>query len=92
MLTHSGCSTNRREIGRRFQGIPPELEKLPLAFLHRDPIDTAVSLYHHVTHRDLRAEALDDRLYGSVFGDLQGRLGGSAMAAAAVNALATEIE
>lgn len=54
MLTHSGCSTNRREIGRRFQGIPPELEKLPLAFLHRDPIDTAVSLYHHVTHRDLR--------------------------------------
>lgn len=54
MLTHAGCSTNRREIGRPFSGVLPTLAKLPLVFLHRDPIDTAVSLFHHVTHRDLR--------------------------------------
>lgn len=54
MLTHAGCSTNRREIGRPFAGVLPTLARLPLVFLHRDPIDTAVSLFHHVTHRDLR--------------------------------------
>ena len=54
MLTHAGCSTNRREIGLPFRGIRSELSDLPLVFLHRDPIDTAVSMYHHVTHRDLK--------------------------------------
>jgi hypothetical protein len=54
-VTHAGCSTNWREIGRPFGGIKPELASLPLVFLHRNPIDTAVSMYHQVTYRDLRA-------------------------------------
>jgi hypothetical protein len=53
-LTHAGCSTNWREIGRPFPGIKAELAALPLAFLHRDPIDTAVSMYYQVNYRDLR--------------------------------------
>lgn len=54
-VTHAGCSTNWREIGRPFGGIKPELAALPLVFLHRNPIDTAVSMYHQVTYRDLRS-------------------------------------
>jgi hypothetical protein len=54
MLTHAGCSTNWREIGKTFPGVLPALAALPLIFLHRHPIDTAVSLYHHVTYRDLK--------------------------------------
>lgn len=54
MVTHAGCSTNWREIGRPFAGIRPELAAIPLVFLHRDPIDTAVSMFHQVTYRDLR--------------------------------------
>lgn len=54
MLTHAGCSTNWREIGKPFPGMLPALADLPLIFLHRHPIDTAVSLYHHVTFRDLK--------------------------------------
>ncbi len=53
-VTHAGCSTNWREIGRPFGGIKPELATLPLVFLHRNPIDTAVSMFHQVTYRDLR--------------------------------------
>lgn len=53
-LTHAGCSTNWREVGRPFPGLMPALLSLPLVFLHRDPIDTAVSMYHQVAYRDLR--------------------------------------
>lgn len=53
-LTHAGCSTNWREIGRPFPGIKPDLASLPLVFLHRNPIDTAVSMFHQVTYRDMR--------------------------------------
>lgn len=53
-ITHAGASTNRREIGLPFRGIPPSLRELPLVFLHRDPIDTAVSMFYQVTKRDLR--------------------------------------
>lgn len=52
--SHAGAATNRREIGRRFGGIKPELEALPLIFLHRNPLDAAVSMYHQVHGRDLR--------------------------------------
>jgi Sulfotransferase domain len=54
MVTHAGCSTNWREIGRPFGGIKPELANIPLVFLHRNPLDTVVSMYHQVTYRDLR--------------------------------------
>ncbi len=52
--THAGSGTGRREIGKPFQGIPPHLSELPILFLHRDPIDTAVSLFFHITRKDLR--------------------------------------
>ncbi len=57
-FTHAGASTNRREIGRPFQGVPSQLADLPLVFLHRNPIDTAVSLFYQVTKRDLRRGTL----------------------------------
>jgi Sulfotransferase domain len=53
-ITHAGASTNRREIGLPFRGIPGSLRNVPVVFLHRDPIDTAVSMYYQVTRRDLR--------------------------------------
>lgn len=56
-LTHAGCSTNWREIGRPFPGLMPALLNLPLVFLHRDPIDTAVSMFHQVNYRELRRDS-----------------------------------
>lgn len=53
-ITHAGASTNRREIGLPFRGIPGSLRDVPMIFLHRDPIDTAVSMFYQVTRRDLR--------------------------------------
>ncbi len=53
-FTHARSGTNRREIGRPVPGIPADLVDLPLVFLHRDPIDTAVSMFYQVTRRDLR--------------------------------------
>lgn len=53
-FTHAGASTNRRELGLPFQGVQPQLADIPLVFLHRNPIDTAVSMFHQVTRRDLR--------------------------------------
>jgi Sulfotransferase domain len=53
-ITHAGASTNRREIGLPFRGIPKSLESLPLIFLHRDPLDTAVSMFYQINRRDLR--------------------------------------
>jgi hypothetical protein len=53
-FTHAGASTNRREIGLAFRGVAPQLKGIPLVFLHRNPIDTAVSMFHQVTRRDLR--------------------------------------
>ena len=51
---HAGSGTDRRKIGKPFRGIPPHLSESPILFLHRDPIDTAVSLFFHITHKDLR--------------------------------------
>ncbi len=53
-LSHAGCSTNRREIGYPFRGVPPQLRDIPLIFLHRNPIDTVVSMFYQVTRRDFR--------------------------------------
>jgi hypothetical protein len=52
-LTHAGSSTNWREVGRPFQGIPAPAKDIPLVFLYRDPIDTAVSMFYQITRRDL---------------------------------------
>lgn len=53
-LTHAGSSTNWRDLGRPCTAIPPGLHRVPLVFLHRDPLDTAVSMFRQVTRRDLR--------------------------------------
>jgi hypothetical protein len=57
-FTHAGVSTNRREIGQPFSGIPLALRDVPVIFLHRDPIDTAVSLFYQISRRDLRPWSL----------------------------------
>ena len=53
-FNHAGVATHRREIGRPFLGIPPSVQGMPVVFLHREPIDTAVSMFYQVTRRDLR--------------------------------------
>lgn len=57
-FTHAGASTNRREIGQPFSGISAALQDVPLIFLHRNPIDTAVSLYYQISKRDLKPWSL----------------------------------
>ncbi len=52
--THAGTETNWRYIGRSQTNIAPQLRQVPLIFLYRDPIDTAVSMYYQVHKRDLR--------------------------------------
>lgn len=52
--THAGTSTNWRYIGRPYASAAPQLSQVPLIFLQRDPIDTAVSMYYQVHKRDLR--------------------------------------
>ena len=54
LATHAGTATNWRYIGRTYADIAPQLMQAPLVFLHRDPIDTAVSMYYQVHQRDLR--------------------------------------
>ena len=53
-VTHAGSSTDRRELGHLFDGIPAWLKPSPKIFLHRNPIDTAVSMYFQVHRRDFR--------------------------------------
>lgn len=53
-FTHAGTATHRKEIGLQFRGIPSAMLDVPLVFLHRDPIDTAVSMYYQITRRDFR--------------------------------------
>ena len=53
-LTHAGASTGWREIGRPYRAIPQDLREVPVVFLHRNPLDTAVSMFYQVTRRDLR--------------------------------------
>jgi hypothetical protein len=52
--SHAGTATNWRYIGRTYADVAPQLSQIPLIFLHRDPIDTAVSMYYQVHKRDLR--------------------------------------
>lgn len=52
-FTHAGASTMRREIGRPYRAIPDTMYRLKVVFLHRNPIDTAVSMFHQVTGKDL---------------------------------------
>lgn len=53
-FTHAGAATNRQQIGRPTPDIPPDYVELPLVFLYRNPIDTAVSMFYQIHKRDLR--------------------------------------
>jgi len=53
-FTHAGHpSCPPEEIGLPFKGIPDDLKDTPVIFLHRNPIDTAVSYYFQLFHKDL---------------------------------------
>lgn len=54
MFTHAGYGTRRQEIGRPFRGVQEEAAGIPVVFLHRNPIDTAVSMFYQVNRKDLR--------------------------------------
>ena len=53
-FTHAGASKNRMKMGSPFRGIRASLRDQPLVFLHRNPIDTAVSYYYQIHRRILR--------------------------------------
>ena len=52
-FTHAGHPTHLQELCKPWVGIPPELEHEPVIFMHRNPLDTCVSLYHQLLHKDL---------------------------------------
>jgi hypothetical protein len=52
-LTHAGCGSNVKVLGKSFEGIPSGLIDGGLCmFMHRNPIDTAISYYFQVTRKD----------------------------------------
>ena len=53
-FTHAGSATNRKYLGRPFKEVQSTIKTVPVVFLHRNPIDTAVSMYYQVNKRDLR--------------------------------------
>lgn len=52
-FTHAKMGTRPSEMGLPFKGIPSALSQVPLVFLHRNPIDTAVSMYYQTTRREV---------------------------------------
>lgn len=51
-FTHAGHGSRTEELGRPFAGVPEKLRDRRVLFLHRDPLDTAVSFYFQVTRKD----------------------------------------
>lgn len=51
-FTHAGHGSRRQELGRPFDAVAPDLADRPVLFLHRNPIDTAVSFFHQVNSKD----------------------------------------
>jgi hypothetical protein len=51
-FTHAGHPTHIDRIGYGFQGIPYEFDERDVFFLHRNPLDTAVSYYFQILHKD----------------------------------------
>lgn len=52
VFTHAGHGSRKEELGRPFERVPDTFRDRPVLFLHRNPIDTAVSFFHQVTKRD----------------------------------------
>lgn len=51
-FTHAGHGSRTEELGRAFAGVPAQHADRPILFLHRNPLDTAVSFYFQVLHKD----------------------------------------
>ncbi len=51
-FTHAGAGSRGRELGLPFDGVPEAYRARPVLFLHRNPIDTAVSFFFQVTKKD----------------------------------------
>ena len=51
-FTHAGDGSRGRELGLPFAGVPEPYAARPVLFLHRNPIDTAVSFFFQVTKKD----------------------------------------
>lgn len=54
VFDHAGVYTQAQKIGQEWAGIPEEYQDTPVIFLHRNPIDTSVSLYFQILHKDVR--------------------------------------
>ena len=54
-FTHAGDGSRGRELGLPFDGVPAAYRERPVLFLHRNPIDTAVSFFFQVTKKDFAA-------------------------------------
>ncbi len=51
-FTHAGHGSRKEELGQPFTAISPKYASRPVLFLHRNPIDTAVSFFHQVNSKD----------------------------------------
>lgn len=51
-FTHAGNGSQGWELGRPFAGVPADYTDRKILFLHRNPIDTAVSFFFQVTKKD----------------------------------------
>ena len=56
-FTHAGHGTSRREMGEPFSGVDTSELRSKNIFLHRNPLDTAVSLYFQVHKKDFRVSS-----------------------------------
>lgn len=55
VFTHAGNGSRGRELGLPFARVPEAYRARPVLFLHRNPIDTAVSFFFQVTKKDFAA-------------------------------------
>ncbi len=51
-FTHAGHGSRKQELGRPFEAVAAGHADRPTLFLHRNPIDTAVSFFHQVNSKD----------------------------------------
>ena len=51
-FTHAGHTSSVYDIGTPFKGIPKDMAGEPVLFLHRNPLDTAVSYFMQIIHKD----------------------------------------
>ncbi|MEO1329346.1 MAG: sulfotransferase domain-containing protein [Pseudomonadota bacterium] len=60
--THADADTGPNGLGKKHGTIPEALKSEPLIFLHRNPIDTAVSMFYQVHFRSVLWKKTKNRL------------------------------